>query len=143
MKVIKNLVLMSLALSLFSSSVMADVIGKKNEDRILNVILTLNTGGLSTTLVGVGGDVGLTVGMYAIMSAGALGVTVLANRASSTTENDANLKKINELIQAEVVNYNVNGDLGLILQSVVNAAKVNNPTLSENEIIDTVIGSIE
>lgn len=142
MKTIKKLVLISLALSIFSNSVMADVIGKKNEDRILNVILTLNTGGLSTTLVGVGGDVGLTVGMYAIMSAGALGVTVLANRASSTTENDANLKKINELIQIEVVNYNASGELGLILQSVVNAAKINNPTLSENEIIDTILDSI-
>ena len=142
MKNFRKLILTSLTMAFLSSSVMAEVINHKNEDRLLNGIMTLNTSGLFTTAIGLGGEVGLTVGMYSIMGAGALGVTVLINKASSSTEDLANRQKVSEIIKAEINSYNTTGELGVLLQTGVKAIQSTNPEVSDAEAIDAVIESL-
>lgn len=142
MKNFRKLILISLSMAFLTNSVMAEIINHKNEDRLLNGIMTLNTSGLFTTAVGLGGEVGLTVGMYSIMGAGVLGVTVLVNKASSSTEDQANQQKVSEIIKAEINSYNTTGELGVLLQTGVNAIQSTNPEVSDAEAIDAVIESL-
>jgi len=142
MKKLHKLILASLTIAILSNSAMSEIINHKNEDRLLNGIMTLNTSGLFTTAIGLGGEVGLTVGMYSIMGAGALGVTVLVNKASSSTEDQANQRKVSEIIKAEIINYNTSGDLGVLLQTGIKAIQNASPELSDAEAIDAVIESL-
>jgi hypothetical protein len=141
MKKLTRYVLLILTLTLLSNSLSAAVINEKNEEGLATLAISLNSGGLITLfLMGPASDAALTVGLYAIMAGGVSGATVLANKASTTTDEN---KKVSKILKAEIANYHSTGEMGIYLQSIINTLHDNKINISETETIDAISNGLE
>jgi hypothetical protein len=141
MKNITRFVMLILTLTLLSNSLSAAVINEKNEEGLATLAISLNSGGLITLfLMGPASDAALTVGLYAIMAGGVSGATVLANKASTFTDQN---RKVNKILKAEIANYHSTGEMGIYLQSITNTLHDNQINISETETIDAISNGLE
>lgn len=132
----KSLILI-LALVGLSNTVFAGPLNTTIEKTIGTGYMTSMTGG--PFIVSIGGDV---LGLAMVETGVVLGVTILANDFSSTTDSGKNLKMVKEVINKETADYHMTGEIGLALGAAVTSIKKTYTDLSDAEAIDSISNAL-
>ena len=138
MKKLHTILIISLALMLLSNAVFAGVLSPKAEENMGSAFESSFIGGIVIAGTFGAGAAGLAL----VNTAMVLGISLGVNNLSSTTETDSNLKIVKEEINKEAANYQMNGEIGLVLGAGIKTLKNENPDLSDAEAIDTLVEAI-
>lgn len=129
---------LTLTMLVLSQATFAGMLDSREEEIISTTFLSSFTGGMVVAGTFGAGASGLALANSAMV----LGLTLMSNNLSSTTDSEQNLKIVKEVINREAAVYQSSGEIGLVLGAAVNTLKSENAELSDAEAVDSLLAAI-
>lgn len=134
----KKTLFTALALLMIANTSFAGVLDADTKDKMGNAFGSSFIGGMV-----LGGTFGAgAAGLALANSAMILGITLAADSLSSSIQYEKNLLIVKEAINKEAMNYQLNGEIGVVLGAGIKTLKNENPELSEAEAIDNLVNAV-